>query len=1423
MQHIKSNHKKLEDYSAGDCLGLFIIPCVCGTLCQNLRGASSHAKQSKTPKECMKTLKSARYSQVANMHVDRRQSLHSAMFNSSARTSFPLPFLIRRQDPLNSNGTSAATSDQDPALQPHENGRDYTPQDLQDLYVTINRTLVSVHVSWQRQFTQVCEALIVRMHKLQAEQHSYCSVALLVLPGLVQYMKRKNELGVKDFLNVVHEAHQKGTNAAYSPEELIITYAIFLKSRMPSITQRQHDLSVRFFEKMTDNGRFTSSEILNRHISRLETKIRNKADKGQVKGAGKLLDQMMEIKRATDPSLDESVRDDSVRSLKPLSLDDERRIHASLNPDFLPPNPSSQGSGSSSTSQPTAGSSTETEPIPANTRDDGRLTAADIDRAMKVDALEITADDIIQGLSSLQNDSAGGLSGWTNSLLKRIFYTKQLERHRVAENILLPFFQRFLKGDVPSDHWTASRAVLIPKDILTPGKYRPLGIGEVWYRLLGKIVLRSLNLDIAGLFGRIQVGLGTRGGSEIASKITQWYLGLDPNNHVVINLDLTNAFNTMSRRLILDNILDPKLGFLSGYDDLRPTNTRLYSPRHPMHRHDESKIRYLAPLFAWAYGSCGILRNTAGSIVGTNYIGTRQGDPLGSLFFCIGLHKVLTQLHDIVVKETANAPYNHAINNSGGAATTAPPPLCLSPMAYIDDITIFCHRAIAAKICNDTCDTMAKAGFILSFPKCCITGKNLEVMESTWTPSDSDVDRRIRHNLNVNNGAHLFTIQSRGTSLGVPIGNDEWVKQEVTRKLTTMLRPIPLLDMFGAAFSFCVIRQCIQTRATYLSKCLEPWSTFIHLFRRFDDYIFMATSQRCFYPTLPEPNLLLESTMDSLLSYSADSEVHALQTPSSTPVFQSPDSYSAIVAECVSNPTLAAKVKAIAIMERAIAELPPDMGGLGIHRIAGISGHKGCILARARALDFCYYRGYEDFSQLVISYRKRLGMYQLLVSESAYAENPQSVPELYATPTLAPEPYLYFDIAAFPGKHDLSEEVGVARKNLRTIIFQVLSSVLKHDDHHFTRIWRSHVEQYEGKGHWLHHHIILSQNKNDRFSDCQWQANLDLALLRHPILRASSPELLPLELIPKEALEHDPVCHELMNFLCPGCKSTKNILHDDPYHCLHCLSNQYEYIHRHDAVIGVLVKQLRSVAKGNIKTPFLIDPEPAFIHIRRAAGGVVSTGINPHTGEGRKRADLLIRKVDQLSDGSTMTSDYIIDVAVCSPLAPSYAPSSDLWKPWNVTDKVEEIKYRKYNGAIQAITAEGNGVLFRPMVFTAAGDAGGCAYGILADHLQLPANTVFSTIGKVAVKVSQHNARMIVNFKRRILPFLNSIKQIDPVSNSLQERVNLCIQTALSNHNPLQHQYKKVSNYQRSPLMDLSRPVATAIRQDHSNEIVRQQ
>ena len=387
-------------------------------------------------------------------------------------------------------------------------------------------------------------------------------------------------------------------------------------------------------------------------------------------------------------------------------------------------------------------------------------------------ALVITHEVVREVIKELPKGSANGPSGWTCGVIHRLYAgdSGPLRPHHEA---LAKLFTKIASGCVSSEFWVNSRAVLIPKD---SGGYRPLGIGETWYRILGRCILKVVGSNVGSQLAPYQLGCGIRGGCEIAARLSQIFLDTDPN-HVLVKTDFKNAFNL--------------------------------TPRRKIH---EGLVRYcplLLPWFQWAYGGTTLLVNSKGEGVGTSETGCRQGDPLAALMFCVAIHGAILEINEWLQDAYAQ--------RSNGVI----PPFETGPgkiVAYMDDCTITVSRDLAPGLCQAIEEICNRVGLVLNIGKCRLLGPALNLIgEDVILPFGRKPDGE--------------------TVLGNPVGTVEFRIAECRRMVEEATKCLPMIKTLeiSPSVAFSLVKQCINMRVSYLTRVMDTLA--LQQLKLFDELI----------------------------------------------------------------------------------------------------------------------------------------------------------------------------------------------------------------------------------------------------------------------------------------------------------------------------------------------------------------------------------------------------------------------------------------------------------------------------------------------------------------------------------------------------------------------------------------------------------
>ena len=325
-------------------------------------------------------------------------------------------------------------------------------------------------------------------------------------------------------------------------------------------------------------------------------------------------------------------------------------------------------------------------------------------------------------------------------------------RSDAVKKMLTMLAGMLLAGTAPGRNFLcSSRLIALDKP---DGGVRPIAVGELIYRLCTKAILRcSFKPDC---LSPSQFGVGTRGGVEPLIRAVQRAIdgsieGKDFTH--VTSLDFSNAFNTLDRRDLATFI----------------------------RRHAGGLYR----LAKWAYDNPSDL--ILGGIQGPPEVilssqGVRQGDPLGPLFFSIGVRPIIDNL-----------------SNALG-------PDCIV-MAYLDDVYILSTSA----------DTLSDVKEFFEANECSL---KLNVVKS-FTTSIEDIKA---------NGLKML-----GTCLGPKEARSEFLKT----KIQDLELKIGRLVGLPHQHALLLLRQCLQQDLRHLQRCLIS-DDLTDLWKRLDQIIWDA-------------------------------------------------------------------------------------------------------------------------------------------------------------------------------------------------------------------------------------------------------------------------------------------------------------------------------------------------------------------------------------------------------------------------------------------------------------------------------------------------------------------------------------------------------------------------------------------------------
>lgn len=194
-------------------------------------------------------------------------------------------------------------------------------------------------------------------------------------------------------------------------------------------------------------------------------------------------------------------------------------------------------------------------------------------------------------------------------------------------SLLCAFGNKMVSGSFPasiSAYYGAAKLLPLKKK---DGGVRPIAVGEIWRRIVGKSCAHLVKVKMSQLLRPHQLGVGISTGAEAIVHATAAITEKNAAspNLTTLQVDFKNAFNLVSRSKLLEQVAIHCPEISSYVEWLYSVNAKLFIPK-------SDRI---------------LLSST----------GVQQGDPLGPLLFSLVLNVLITRIKEAVPELILNAWY----------------------------------------------------------------------------------------------------------------------------------------------------------------------------------------------------------------------------------------------------------------------------------------------------------------------------------------------------------------------------------------------------------------------------------------------------------------------------------------------------------------------------------------------------------------------------------------------------------------------------------------------------------------------------------------------------------------------------------------------------------------------------------------------
>ena len=170
--------------------------------------------------------------------------------------------------------------------------------------------------------------------------------------------------------------------------------------------------------------------------------------------------------------------------------------------------------------------------------------------------IQVTCKEVASGIKSFPAASGAGPSKLSPDHLKEALKCPTPLKSERFLDAVTTFVNVLASGDVCPSLSTRICGTILDPLLKKDGGIRPIAVGETFRRLVSKCLNSAIRREAATILSPLQLGVGVRGGCEIAIHSVRSIidsLGADEST-CLLKIDFKNAFNLISRQTVLDQV-----------------------------------------------------------------------------------------------------------------------------------------------------------------------------------------------------------------------------------------------------------------------------------------------------------------------------------------------------------------------------------------------------------------------------------------------------------------------------------------------------------------------------------------------------------------------------------------------------------------------------------------------------------------------------------------------------------------------------------------------------------------------------------------------------------------------------------------------------------------------------------------------------